>query len=187
MAEVLLEYSDVIVDGEGRRYLARACGVEVDNGMWHGWLEFLDADGGETLRSGRETTQPNRTDTVYWATGLTPVYLEGALGRARRPLTRPAASPRPQFDAPSAPAPDFADPSDPPPAESILNPFSVFRKGETLLRRQLGALSVWHLVNIVRAHGLSAQTSDALNRLDSDALIELIVDGVKTARPGERA
>ena len=36
---------------------------------------------GETLRSFRETTQPNLTDLRYWATGLTPVYLEGALER----------------------------------------------------------------------------------------------------------
>ena len=32
--------------------------------------------------------------------------------------------------------------------ESILNPFSVYRKGEALLRSQLGALSTWHLANI---------------------------------------
>ena len=41
---------------------------------------------GAAVRSGRETTQPNRQDTAYWATGLTPVYLEGALGRALNPL-----------------------------------------------------------------------------------------------------
>ena len=34
------------------------------------------------VQSPRETTQPNLTDLNYWATGLTPVYLEGALARA---------------------------------------------------------------------------------------------------------
>ena len=34
------------------------------------------------IATGRETTQPNRTDTEYWATGLSEVYLEGALQRA---------------------------------------------------------------------------------------------------------
>src|SRR2546425_4109185 len=34
------------------------------------------------VRTAPETTQPNRTCTVYWSTGLTPVYLEGALERA---------------------------------------------------------------------------------------------------------
>ena len=37
----------------------------------------------------------------------------------------------------------------------MLNPFSVYEKGEPLLRKQLGALSAWHLVNIVLAYELS--------------------------------
>ena len=58
-----------------------------------------------SIRSGRETTQPNRQDTAYWATGLTPVYLEGALERALNPLHRPAqqaSSRHPIFDGPRA-------------------------------------------------------------------------------------
>ena len=59
----------------------------------------------EPVRSGRETTQPNRQDTVYWATGLTPVYLEGALDRALNPLTKApgAARTRPVFSEPAPP------------------------------------------------------------------------------------
>jgi hypothetical protein len=185
MAEVLLEYSDIVVSAEGARYMVRACGTEADNGHWHGWLEFLDTERNVTVRSARETTQPNRTDTVYWATGLTPVYLEGALERALHPLAKPALRerPNPRFQAPSEPAPDFV--VDQPPAESILNPFSVYRKGEMLLRRQLGALSVWHLVNIVRAHGLSDRSSAALNAMQADELIDTIVEGVKAANAEE--
>ncbi len=176
MAEVLVEFNDVITAEDGTRYAARAVGAEADNGNWHGWLEFTDLKTGQTIRSGRETTQPNRTDTVYWATGLTPVYLEGALERARHPLAKPAARPTPQphFDEP---APDRIE--DPPPVESILNPFSVYRKGEVLLRRQLAALSVWHLVNIVRAYGLSDLTSSALNAMSAQDLIGLIVTAVR--------
>ena len=44
----------------GRLFVARACGSEMDNNLWQGWLEFLPADGGDAIRSGRETTQPNR-------------------------------------------------------------------------------------------------------------------------------
>jgi hypothetical protein len=33
-------------------------------------------------RSQIETTQPNREALAYWASGVEPVYLEGALGRA---------------------------------------------------------------------------------------------------------
>ena len=179
MPEVLLEYSEVVVGGDGTRYGVRACGAEADNGNWHGWLEFIDLQRNATIRSGRETTQPNRTDTVYWATGLTPVYLEGALARALHPLAKPAAreSASPRFHAPAESAAD--GPGEPPPAESILNPFSVYRKGELLLRRQLAALSVWHLVNIIRAHDLSDRSSATLNAMPSNTLIDLIVDGVK--------
>lgn len=74
----------------------------MEDGLWEGWVEFEPVHGGPSVSTGRETTQPNRKDTVYWATGLTPVYLEGALiraldGRATRssvspgPLTLPGA------------------------------------------------------------------------------------------------
>ena len=152
MAEVLVQFTDGVVTEDGRTYIARACGAEMPDGLWNGWVEFLPVDGGEVLRSGRETTQPNRHGHGYWATGLSAVYLEGALRRAMSLVHQGSARPNPaaRFDGPApnfAPAPDRVD--------SILNPFSVYRKGEALLRTQLGALSSWHLVNIVRAHGLS--------------------------------
>lgn len=179
MAEVLVEFNDAVVAADRTPYLARACGAVTANGTWQGWLEFVAADGGPTIRTGRETTQPNRADTLYWATGLTTVYLEGALERARHPLTRPAApQPAGRFDPPSEPAPDYTV-DDLPPAESILNPFSVYRKGEAILRSQLGALSAWHLVNIVRAHALSDATPAALNAMTAADLIDLIVTAVK--------
>jgi hypothetical protein len=175
MAEVLAEYSDVVISEGGKRYVARACGAPVPSGQWQGWLEFIDLETGHALRSGRETTQPNRVDTVYWATGLTPIYLEGALQRALHPRTRPVARPAPDpaFDGP---APDIAEP---PMVESILNPFSVYRKGEGLLRRQLSALSVWHLVNIILDYRLSDLPDAALNAMAAPDLIEVIVTAVR--------
>ena len=176
MAEVLVEYSDVVISAGTSRYMARACGTAVESGHWQGWLEFIDLDTGDAVRSPRETTQPNKADTVYWATGLTPVYLEGALQRALHPMVRPA--PRdpaaPVFDGP---APDLAP--EPPIADSILNPFSVYRKGEALLRRQLSALADWHLVNIIRHYGLSADGTDTLSAREPAALVELIIDAVR--------
>jgi hypothetical protein len=176
MAEVLVEFNDVITAEDGTQYAARAVGAGGDSGNWHGWLEFTDLATSQTIRSGRETTQPNRTDTVYWATGLTPVYLEGALERARHPLAKPAPrpTPQPQFEEP---APDRIEG---PPPESVLNPFSVYRKGEGLLRRQLAALSAWHLVNIARAYGLSDLPPATLTAMTAQDLIELIVTAVRT-------
>ena len=181
MAEVLVTYPDQIEGSDGRAYAVRACGSEMDDGRWQGWIEFDPVDGGEPLRSARETTQPNRVDTAYWATGLTPVYLEGSLERTLKPgpVGVAAASPvRPAFDAP---APSRADTA--PVTESVLNPFSVYRKGEALLRRQLGALAGWHLVNIIRAHQLSDEPVDALNLRTPAELADLIVAAVKTSHP----
>jgi hypothetical protein len=176
MAEVLVEFSDVVISAGTSRYMARACGTAVESGQWQGWVEFIDLDTGDAVRSPRETTQPNRTDTVYWATGLTPVYLEGALKRALHPTFRakPRTQATPTFDEP---APDL--PPEPPVPDSILNPFSVYRKGEALLRRQLNAFSVWHLVNIVRDHQLSNLSAATLNAMRAPDLVELIVTAVR--------
>jgi hypothetical protein len=177
VAEVLVQFTDPVVGSDGQVYTARACGGEMAGGLWQGWIEFEPAGGGTALRSGRETTQPNRQDAVYWATGLTPVYLEGALDRALKPLVRTAreaATARPAYDGPAE------DLIQLPAAESILNPFSVYRKGEALLRSQLSALSAWHLVNIIRAHELSELDPADLEAMPAPALVELIVAAVRS-------
>jgi hypothetical protein len=127
------------------------------------------------MRTGRETTQPNRPDLLYWATGLTAVYLEGALDRARKPLTRAAPHPvtPPVFDGP------VPEPLPTPIPDGVLNPFSVFRKGELMLRKQLLALSEWHLVNIIRAYDLSNLPERDLNQMSAAALVEIIATTVR--------
>lgn len=183
MAEVLVQFSDPVAAPEGSLYIARACGGIMPDGMWQGWIEFLPVTEGAPLRTGRETTQPNHTDLMYWASGLTAVYLEGALERALKPLTRPPEPhiPPPVFDGP-LPLDDEAAQAAAPP-DSILNPFSVYRKGEGLLRSQLAALSSWHLVNIIRDYELSDLSAGALNQLPASALIEIIVAAVREAEP----
>jgi hypothetical protein len=102
MAEVFEEFSNVLIDQNGVKYHAHACGAETPDGRWQGWLEFVPLDGATAIQSGRETTQPNRIDLMYWATGLTPVYLEGALQRALKPVViRTVARGTPAFDNPA--------------------------------------------------------------------------------------
>lgn len=184
MAEVFVEFSEPVIAKDGRVFRAHACGNELDSHLWQGWLEFVPTDGGPPIRSGRETTQPNRRDTEYWATGLTPVYLEGALDRALNPLRlQEATAAEPIFSG----AAREAEP--PPPAhESVLNPFSVYRKGEALLRNQLTALSGWHLVNIIQAYELSEQRPEELETAPALVLVELIISAVRerTAAAAER-
>ena len=104
MALTLLAFQSLLVN-EDRVYRARSCGRERDDGTWEGWIEFVPEDGGPVLASARETTQPNLTDLQYWATGLTPVYLEGALERALTRTPRPAPGPPdpPAYDGPGLP------------------------------------------------------------------------------------
>jgi hypothetical protein len=178
MAEVLVEFSDVIAANDGAAYTAKACGGEAPGGMWHGWIEFTPVAGGPVLRTGRETTQPNRQDTIYWATGLTAVYLEGALERALTPRVPPGPA-RPAVPAYDGPAPAVGHA---PTSNGVLNPFSVLQKGEVVLRRQLAALSSWHLVNIAASYELTDMSADELGQLSQAALIEVIVAGVKLTR-----
>jgi hypothetical protein len=177
MAEILAEFPAPVGSGEGRFYAARACGGQAPDGLWQGWVEFTPLDGGATIRSPRETTQPNRTDTEYWASGLTPVYLEGALQRALSgpPPVRPPREERSVFDEPLPTTRHVARGS----RESILDPFSVHEKGEPLLRKQLGALSPWHLVNIVLAYDLSDEPVQSLNQRSAGYLIDMIVRSVR--------
>jgi hypothetical protein len=179
MAETLLQYQRPVIAPDGTAYEARACGGPMPGGMWEGWIEFVAAGGGEPLRSPRETTQPNRADTEYWATGLSHVYLEGALRRAlETPITVLTTPPRPSVFAGPAPRPAPAAAH----VESVINPFSVYEKGEALLRSRLGVLASWHLVNIIAAYELSEDDIATLNRLPAADLIEIIVAGVRLER-----
>jgi len=102
MAEVLFLYDTPLALTEGPSYSSRACGREMEDGLWEGWIEFLPDDGSPVLRSRRETVQSNRETAIYWATGLSPVYLEGALARTLAPPPRPA--PPPDLGTPAYPA-----------------------------------------------------------------------------------
>jgi hypothetical protein len=67
---------------DGTLWDVRVLGQERDDGTWIGWLEFRNPLHG-TRRTDRETTQSNVDAMSYWASGLEPIYLEGALARAR--------------------------------------------------------------------------------------------------------
>ena len=70
------------VMADGVVYRAEAWCEQRGDGLFEGWLQFIPADGVGVLSTGRETTQPTRAALEYWATGLEPVYLEGAFKRA---------------------------------------------------------------------------------------------------------
>ena len=75
MADMVHEFAKPV-----DRYSVRAFAEKRGN-VWIGWLEFRA--GKKILRTGEETSQPDKKAVEYWATGLEPVYLEGALERAK--------------------------------------------------------------------------------------------------------
>jgi len=168
MSEVLMEYEPIISETDGSRWTPRACGRRGAGHMWEGWIEFVPLDRASVpVRSRRESTQPSRESLIYWATGLTPVYLKGALERARfepapqPPLRRVA----PLFDGP-APEPKPVRPTVPDP-HAILDPFDVYAQGEDILIRQLDALDTARLRDIVRGYELlNPEDAEKATRLD---------------------
>ena len=86
MSEILVKFDEPIPRGDGTLYYVQAMTRKRDDNLWEGWLVFTPAnEGGESVASGRETTQPNRDAVMYWAQGLSRVYLMGALERSLVP------------------------------------------------------------------------------------------------------
>ena len=91
MSEILVKFDEPIARTDGALYFAQAMTRKRDDNLWEGWLVFSPAKGaGDSVSSGRETTQPNRNAVMYWAQGLTRVYLMGALERSLAPTASTA-------------------------------------------------------------------------------------------------
>jgi hypothetical protein len=163
----------------GTRYRVSAEGEPRADGRWEGWLAFQPLPSGTPLRTGRETTQPDRVELEYWASGLEPVYLEGALDRALRhadPEGSGGAHPRAEPERAAAP------PAIPP--RAVLDPFVVSRQGEDVLRAELGALDESHQRSIIEAYGLGGEPDQDLRLLDREALTAMIIAGVRRRNRG---
>lgn len=186
---VLLKFEDAVTAG-GTAWRAIASGVETALGQWEGWLEFTPVGGEKpSIATDRETTQPNRTDLDYWATGLSNVYLEGAVLRA---IARNSASETPD-DARAAArkatrAAGRASAASTKVAtgmrrHAVLDPFAVYAQGEDVLRKELRALSPDHLDTIVDAYDLDGAHSFAAEGSDrtKDRLIAGVMAAVKNS------
>ena len=88
MDAVMMQLSDTVSDKRGT-FHALVMARERNDGRWEGWLEFVPADK-DSCRYATpiETRQHDRVTMERWASGLTVVYADGALARARTPLTR---------------------------------------------------------------------------------------------------
>jgi hypothetical protein len=79
--ELIHTFSVTVADETGRSWRAQAYGRPAGN-LWLGWIVFTDDDGA-TVQTDVETSQPDRRALSYWTTGVEPIYLDGALARAR--------------------------------------------------------------------------------------------------------
>ena len=182
MSETLLTYTDPVRDEQGT-YIVRAVGRQASDRMWEGWLEFLPASGnGDVIVSGVESRQPEHEHLVYWATGLTPVYLEGALHRARTPITvRVRAEGKPVSEAPAPRVIRQTRPVYPGP-EPVLDPFEIGSRNLDLLRQELTALNRPRLLNIIDAHDLNPGNEN-IDWMSAAQLVHFIVVAVDMQLP----
>ncbi len=176
MAQTVVQFDTPVVHTDGTQYSARACGREREDALWEGWIEFVSLTTGEVLRTVRETTQPNLTDLRYWATGLSSVYLQGALARTLH-------QPKPAVPVTVRP-PAYGGPADRREPEhtwheSILNPFSVYAKNPDLLAQELTALRAWHLRQIIRDYALVDDEETRLENMTEPELGSLIMQRVR--------
>jgi hypothetical protein len=80
---LIREYPITINTGDNA-YLVRIHGTQRPDGTWKGWIEFQPSDPSQPIwNTDQETSQPSLAALEYWADGLEPVYLDGALARAQ--------------------------------------------------------------------------------------------------------
>jgi hypothetical protein len=179
MAEVFVSFDTPISDEVGT-YHVRAIGRLAEDGMWEGWLEFVPVDGSsEVLVGPVESRQPERHDLAYWATGLTPIFLEGALQRAKSPMTvrvRPVEIPLSSEPARKAVTTTRTMPPGP---EPVLDPFEIGSRNLDVLKQELGALNRPRLVNIIASYDLNPGGED-LSWMSDRQLVQFIVTAVDT-------
>lgn len=71
-----------LLEGSRDDYRVVLYGVPKGDGLWAGFFVFIPEQGERLLRTGVETEQSTPEDLLYWAGGVTPAYLDGALARA---------------------------------------------------------------------------------------------------------
>ncbi len=185
--EVLLEFESRVESPDGKMWKARARGRPLQANLWEGWIEFERTDGSASIRSPRETTQPNREHLVYWATGLEPLFLEGSLQRA---LAAPQFARSGQSTSPSEPSSTRPAPRPTPrsvdpaplgpldPENSVLEAYHILEtQGEEILRQELTALAEWQLRNVAEAYDVEPRRR--IDELDRASLQKRIVEELR--------
>lgn len=182
MPELLVQFDEPQPAPDGRLFVAQVNGRRATNGLWEAWLEFYPREGGEPVRTGRETEQFTRGDLRFWAAGITRQYLSEALIRA---LT--GSSSQAPWRSAGLLAEDFGTYDLAPngfdlevSAGPLPDPAELYRSGgERRLRQELRALSAAELREIMAVHGITEAPVAEPGRTFEDALSDNIVASVQ--------
>ncbi len=79
---LFLQPEHLSIRAEGTFWVPLIYGHCRADGTWEAWIEFRALTDEPVRATPCETTQPTRTAVEYWASGLEPVYFEGAFARA---------------------------------------------------------------------------------------------------------
>jgi hypothetical protein len=82
MQQLLQEFERHVTGADGEPYTVLLYGRGRPNDTWQGWLVFVRQRDNRRFATPVETTQPSAETVLYWASGLTDVYFDGALTRA---------------------------------------------------------------------------------------------------------
>ena len=82
MDTLFQQFERPIADNSGDTFLVFVQGRSRPHDTWEGWLVFERQRDARRFSTPVETTQPDANAILYWASGLTDVYLQGALERA---------------------------------------------------------------------------------------------------------
>ena len=97
MERLLQEFDQLVTSADGVTYRAYVYGRSRPSDTWQGWLVFERVSDARRFPTDVETTQSSAEGILYWATGLTNAYFDGALKRA----TQRSADPEPIVSPPA--------------------------------------------------------------------------------------
>lgn len=88
MTMLIREYPRPVFGPREDAFLATVYADARADGLWEGWIQFVEIESGDRYRTDRETVQSGIEGIRYWSTGIRDGYLEGALRRALRARER---------------------------------------------------------------------------------------------------
>jgi hypothetical protein len=170
MQTLLQEFERNLIGSDGEEYVVLLYGRSRPGDTWQGWLVFVRQRDNRRFATPVETTQPNAEAIVYWSSGLTNTYLDGAWRRAMDPSVAVPQPPAPMSNI----------------EQGILAIFQRLRQPRVLVQRLLDELpfSREEIVNAIE--DLQGQQRLVVrSNEDGNDWLSLTVEGMIAARAND--